>query len=171
MEKQLVVVPNFIDEDQIKYIIGLTQESSTEFYEKENRHRFIVDWNQNPIFHELAVKVCRQFNTDLESLEYGAQVFIHNESGQTYYHTDALNQANGKRRYCTALLYLNDDYLGSYLDFPYLGTRIKPQKGMMIAYPIVDETGEMNTVFGHSASIITKGIKYMCVFTLIESIA
>jgi hypothetical protein len=170
MKQELSVVPNLVNEEQIAYIINLAKEAAPEFYERENRHRFVFDWNADPIFKQLAETVCEQLNATVDELEYGVQVFIHHEGGQTFYHTDALSEANGKRRNCTALVYLNDDYLGSYLDFPYLGSRIKPQRGMMIAYPLTNENNEMNETFGHSASMITKGTKYMCVYTILEEV-
>jgi hypothetical protein len=66
------------------------------------------------------------------------------------------------------LFYLNEDFKGSKIEFPFLGVTWQPKKNTMLSYPLVNEFGEMNKLTSHSASIITEGTKYMCYFDIKE---
>lgn len=62
--------------------------------------------------------------------------------------------ANG--RSVSAIVYLNDDYEGGELEFPYHGIRIKPRAGMLIVFP-------SSFPYAHIAHPIRSGTKYAIV--------
>lgn len=175
-KSQLIVVPNFVSESQIGYIMGLADQSAPQrdqpqdggavSYSRENRDRWVYSWHDDPVLNQIARNVATQLDVTLDNLEAGMQLFAHYEGGQTFHHADVLNNNGINYRSATVLLYFNDDYDGSYISFPYQGTQIKPSRGSLISYPLsVDEQTQDNR-FSHSASIITKGTKYMGIFTL-----
>jgi hypothetical protein len=59
-------------------------------------------------------------------------------------------------RVISAICYLNDDYTGGELEFPYHGIKIKPQAGMLIMFP-------SSFAYQHIAHPITSGTKYAMV--------
>jgi Rps23 Pro-64 3,4-dihydroxylase Tpa1-like proline 4-hydroxylase len=60
-------------------------------------------------------------------------------------------------RVVSMLIYLNDEYAGGELEFPYLGVKHKPNTGDVILFP-------SNYTFSHIAHPVTEGTKY-CVVT------
>lgn len=59
-------------------------------------------------------------------------------------------------RILSALCYLNSDYEGGEIEFPYFKIKIKPQPGMVILFP-------SNFAYAHIAHPVTKGTKYSLV--------
>jgi len=59
-------------------------------------------------------------------------------------------------RALSVLVYLNGDYTGGELEFPYFGIKIKPEPGMMIIFP-------SNYAYTHIARPVTSGTKYALV--------
>ncbi len=94
------------------------------------------------------------------------QVFETHNGGETFVHSDNLSGSTMVKRSDSVLFYLNDDYDGGCVDFPYINTRIMPSKGMMIYFPIVNKYGQQAEDFAHSAGVITRGYKRMCYLTL-----
>lgn len=170
------MVPEFLSSSQIGYIMGLADKNAVEYespktngavtYERENRDRWVYNWNSDPVLLKIAGDVAAQLDVSVGDLEAGMQLFAHYEGGQTFFHADTLgNNGNDYRSY-TVLLYLNDDYTGSYIDFPYQDLRIKPTKGVLISYPLGVDENTQDLRFSHSASLIAKGTKYMAIFTV-----
>ena len=62
----------------------------------------------------------------------------------------------GIGRAISALVYLNDDYEGGEIEFPFFNVKIKPQAGMMLLFP-------SNYAYTHIAHPITNGTKYALV--------
>lgn len=61
-----------------------------------------------------------------------------------------------KDRVVSILVYLNDDYEGGELEFPYFNFKYKPKAGDIILFP-------SNYTFSHIAHPVTKGTKYSIV--------
>ena len=59
-------------------------------------------------------------------------------------------------RIISALVYLNDDYEGGELEFPWFGIKIKPKAGMLILFP-------SNFAYRHIAHPVKSGTKYALV--------
>ena len=86
-----------------------------------------------------------------ESLQHEGFQILKYEGGEEYKaHYDGLN------RVVSCLIYLNDDYEGGELEFPFFKIKIKPQKGMMILFP-------SNYAYTHIAHPVTRGTKYCLV--------
>ncbi len=60
------------------------------------------------------------------------------------------------KRAISALVYLNDDYVGGELEFPNFKVKIKPEPGMLILFP-------SNFAYRHIAHPVTEGTKYALV--------
>lgn len=56
-------------------------------------------------------------------------------------------------RVLSALLYLNDDYVGGEITFPHIGFSKKPEAGSLIFFP-------SNFVFVHEVNAVTEGTRY-----------
>lgn len=159
-------VPDFVDEETINYI--MSKATSTEYFQRENRNRTVLDNINDPIINKLVKDACKVLNYNYDNIEYGLQVFTQYKGGETFLHTDSVFEDVQGKRIASVLFYLNDDFEGSYIDFPYIGIRIVPKKGMMITYPLINEWNEQDKRWSHSASVITKGTKVMCYFSIKE---
>jgi hypothetical protein len=62
----------------------------------------------------------------------------------------------GIGRAITAICYLNDNYQGGEIEFPYFKLKIKPQPGMLMLFP-------SNYAYSHIAHPVTDGVKYALV--------
>jgi len=87
------------------------------------------------------------FPEDFQMLKYsgGQEYKPHSDGGTSFV-----------PRQVTAICYLNDDYEGGDLEFPYFGIKIQPQKGMLILFP-------SNFAYAHAALPVTEGVKYSMV--------
>lgn len=65
-------------------------------------------------------------------------------------------------RQVTAICYLNNDYEGGEIEFPYFGVKIKPEPGMLILFP-------SNFAYAHAALPVTSGTKYSLVTWMTDS--
>ncbi len=93
-----------------------------------------------------------RYNFKMEFME--AINFVRYNPGQHFsVHTD-----HGFSYNCTlsSIVYLNDDYKGGELWFPYLEINFKPQKGDVIFFP-------STYIYAHGAMPVTDGIKYSAV--------
>lgn len=59
-------------------------------------------------------------------------------------------------RQVSALCYLNNNYDGGEIEFPYFKVKIKPEPGMLILFP-------SNFAYAHAAKPVTNGFKYTLV--------
>lgn len=62
----------------------------------------------------------------------------------------------GRGRHLSVLLYLNDNFEGGELEFPFHKVKIKPQAGMLLLFP-------SNYAYAHIAHPVTQGTKYAIV--------
>ena len=76
------------------------------------------------------------------------------EVGEEY--KEHVDCGNGVFRTLSAILYLNDDYVGGELVFPELDLVIKPKAGDLLLFP-------SNFSYVHKAAPITSGTKYSVV--------
>lgn len=103
------------------------------------------------------LKTCLQdyesrFNFKMEYME--AINFVKYKEGNHFsVHTD-----HGFSYTCTlsTVAYLNDDYDGGELWFPYMNIKLKPQKGDVIFFP-------STYIFAHASLPVTNGTKYSAV--------
>lgn len=87
------------------------------------------------------------FPEDFQLLKYsgGQEYKPHSDGGTSFI-----------PRQVTAICYLNDDYTGGELEFPYFGIKLQPQKGMLVLFP-------SNFAYAHAALPVSEGIKYSLV--------
>lgn len=168
---ELRVCPNFLTNEESNYIIGKCNENrnSEPFYTRENRNRVILSCNSDEIVKNIFIRSCLHlgYQTSEEEIKQSyLQVFLQYAEGETFWHMDSLapNNEEDSIRKRSILFYLNDNFSGSEISFPYLGVTFKPKKNTMITYPLINEFGEMNRLTSHSASLLTNGNKYMCYF-------
>jgi hypothetical protein len=93
-----------------------------------------------------------RYNFKMEFME--SINFVRYEVGQHFsVHTD-----HGFSYTCTlsSLVYLNDDYEGGELWFPYINLKFKPKKGDVLFFP-------STYIFAHGAMPVTEGVKYSAV--------
>nr|WP_293845260.1 hypothetical protein [uncultured Arsenicibacter sp.] len=171
LKQGIAAVPDFLEETEIDYLLNKAKEKINEepLHTRENRHRSTLDQRFDPVVSDIVVRACRYFGYDYDHVEPGMQLFTQYTGGQTYTHVDSVHESEQGRRMASVLFYLNNDYQGSYIDFPYSGIRVKPKRGMMITYPLINEFDEQDIRFTHSASIITEGTKVMCYFSVKET--
>lgn len=168
IQQELRIFPNFVTTDEINHIIARSNLVKTENFNNENRDRWTPHVSQDQVIADLIKRACDKLGYEYDNIEPSMQVFIQHEGGQTFWHTDSLYEDYQGKRISSVLFYLNDDFSGSHIHFPYLGIDWTPQKGAMVAYPLINEYGEQDKLWSHSASIITRGTKYMCYFSLKE---
>lgn len=104
------------------------------------------------------IPYCRKYNIE-ENLTHEPYSMLKYSDGEEYIaHYDG-NVKSG--RTISTIAYLNDDYEGGELEFPYHGVKIKPQAGMLIVFP-------SNFAYSHIAHPVTSGTKYAIVTWLRE---
>jgi hypothetical protein len=163
----LKIYPGFLTKKEIEYLAGLFESEkindSEPFF---NRDRLIQYLDKNEVLNKTAIRVIETIGIKDHDFENSVQFFKQQEGGKTPLHCDSLAANEGAKRSVSVLIYLNDDYEGGNLDFPYLNTRISPTVGMMICFPIVNRYGEQAENYSHSVSVITRGNKRVCYMTL-----
>ena len=167
-QQSIRLFPNFLTKEECDYFISKMEIKEGEFYSNENRNRATFPVDNDNVLRGIVQKACAALGYDYNNIENGFQLFKQYEGGQTYSHTDSVHEDYQGKRIASILFYLNEDFDGSYIDFAYLGVRVKPKAGTMIAYPLLNEYNEQDKLWTHSASLITKGTKYMCYFSLKE---
>ncbi len=164
--QDIKIVPDFLSSKDCEFIMSLCNNS--EYFSNENRNRTVILINQYSEIQNIVNKACLKLGYNLINVEPSLQIFKQYKGGQTFLHCDSVHEDNKGKRIASVLFYLNDDFDGSYIDFPYIGLRISPKKGTMINYPLLNEWGEQDLKWAHSASVITKREKIMCYFSIKE---
>jgi predicted 2-oxoglutarate/Fe(II)-dependent dioxygenase YbiX len=99
------------------------------------------------------IPYARKFSIAEELWHEGYSMLRYNVGEEYKLHYDTTTKMG---RAISAICYLNDDYEGGELEFPYFGVTIKPEKGMLILFP-------SNFAYAHVARPITAGSKYALV--------
>ncbi|EDO49036.1 predicted protein [Nematostella vectensis] len=79
-------------------------------------------------------------------------------------HTDCVvyeGEPEKRDRYATILVYLQDVEEGGETDFPLLGIKVKPKKGLALVWNSMDARGNCDPLSLHDAKQVTKGHKYI----------
>lgn len=89
-------------------------------------------------------------------------------------HIDALEkyqlQEFGPQRLWTAILYLDDEFIGGETCFPFLKECVKPEKGTLVCWPNVDSDGNIIRIHRHYGKKITDGEKNILIFLYYKQI-
>ena len=67
----------------------------------------------------------------------------------------------GGQRTITAMAYLNDVEAGGITEFPELGVKITPERGMLVVWNNATPSGEVNHATMHAALPVEAGVKYV----------
>ena len=90
-----------------------------------------------------------------------APIVLKYQTGQEYkMHADA---GGGNSRVLSLVWYINDEYTGGELEFPYFDKKIKPPANSMIFFP-------SNYIYAHIAHPVQTGTKYAGVSWLLEDV-
>jgi len=86
-------------------------------------------------------------------------IILKYQTGQQYkMHADA---GGGNQRVLSLVWYINDDYTGGELEFPFFNRKIKPPANSMIFFP-------SNYIYAHIAHPVVENVKYAVVSWLLE---
>jgi predicted 2-oxoglutarate/Fe(II)-dependent dioxygenase YbiX len=86
-------------------------------------------------------------------------IILRYQTGQKYdMHADA---GGGNNRVLSLVWYVNNEYEGGEIDFPYFGYKLKPPANSMIFFP-------SNYIYAHIAHPVTDGTKYAVVMWILE---
>lgn len=161
---EITIVPDFLTNFEINKLTSNLQDN--EYFQNENRNRTVINKLE---VKDLVEKICLKLNLNYNNIEEGIQVFKQLEGGQTFLHTDSVyKNETGKQRTRSVLLYLNEDFKGSVIEFPTLGISIPAKKGLMISYPLLDEWNRQDIRMAHQTSLITEGYKVMAYLSIME---
>jgi len=90
-----------------------------------------------------------------------APIVLKYQTGQEYkMHADA---GGGNNRVLSLVWYVNDDYVGGELEFPYFNYKLKPPANSMIFFP-------SNYIYAHIAHPVQENTKYAVVSWILEDI-
>lgn len=157
--------PDFLSAEECRMIIAKFQFESD--HKRENRDRSILN-TEDPDISKIVDRVATKLGIDRKRFDTTIQFFKQYAGGQTFLHCDSLHEDDKGRRVGSVLFYLNTEFIGSDINFPYSRVTIQPSRGGMIAYPLVDEWSIQSKYFAHEASVITQGTKYMCYLSIKE---
>ena len=171
----LIIQPSSIPEQHIQELLQLTTQKTSNatvgsYKEKVELETRNTEWY--PIPYQMLQNLTSatfscyksfiepKYNSTVKNIE-PTQFLSYPVGGHYIEHNDSENFENGewKRvapRDISILFYLNDNYTGGELEFTQLGLTIKPQKGMMIAFPSYKE-------FAHKVHPVTSGVRYSLV--------
>ncbi|MDP6979214.1 MAG: 2OG-Fe(II) oxygenase [Myxococcota bacterium] len=111
-------------------------------------------------------RIAEVTETDLHCQE-PLQVTHYDEHEYYVPHQDALGSGGAETgeagdRYCTLIVYLNDDYGGGCTCFYRIGARVKPERGKAVLfYNLTDDGSKPHPLSLHGAEPITHGEKWL----------
>lgn len=123
-------------------------------------HNAIFPWvDETPFVHAINRRIAMASNSAVECGE-PLQV-LHYEEGQEYRrHSDALTgQAN--QRIMTALIYLNDSYVGGETAFPELGISLRGENGDLLLFRNTLSDGHIHPKAVHIGRPVIAGEKWL----------
>jgi predicted 2-oxoglutarate/Fe(II)-dependent dioxygenase YbiX len=98
---------------------------------------------------------CLWWKTKGHVLSYsdGASLGLHADNDINYKPNFEPDYQLGTKHVLAAIAYLNDDYEGGEIEFPYLGIKYAPKAGDILMFPA-------NFIYAHEVNKITKGTRY-----------
>lgn len=119
--------------------------------------------NREQIGKQLKIKLSKDLKWDLDafekiqftSYEYGEEYSPHYDAFEHEIVCDEIRQ-----RLYTAIIYLNDNFMGGHTNFPKLDIDVKPEKGAMLLFSnCIDSTNFLNPFMLHGSTPIESGKK------------
>jgi prolyl 4-hydroxylase len=153
--------PNFLTEDECNLLIGLGESGALQFgqisSDKLGYRKAKVRWFYEG---ELIDRIKSEIEkiTDISKEKHETFHFVkYSISGEYKPHFD------GKNRIKTALIYLNDGFVGGETYFPNLDRKIIPQIGKLIIWDNITPEGENDPESWHAGLPVEFGTKYIAV--------
>ena len=114
---------------------------------------------EDPAIHALNRRLSKASDTRYEQAE--PLLVLRYQPGQQYRpHLDALPSLENQR-VVTALVYLNDDYVGGETEFPHLGLKVKGRKGDVLVFRNTRPDGSPDPLSEHAGLPVLDGIKHL----------
>ncbi|MES2698138.1 MAG: 2OG-Fe(II) oxygenase [Pseudomonadota bacterium] len=114
---------------------------------------------EDPAIHALNRRLAKASKTTYEQAE--PLLVLRYQHGQEYRpHLDALPGLENQR-ITTALVYLNEDYLGGETEFTRLGLKVKGQKGDVLVFRNTQADGSPDPLSEHAGLPVLNGVKYL----------
>lgn len=178
---RVLVVPGFLDRGECARLTNLagklkaeegavTRERDGQLVTEQSAYRVttvIKTFDVPEIFVPIVARALREhvepeFDKKIEWFEW-PDVLFYRPGGRYDVHTDADLRDKESRRWrrvmdrdFSLLIYLNDEFIGGQLEFPERGQTIRPQAGMLVAFP-------SDHRFAHAALPVESGSRYVIV--------
>ena len=169
------IINDFIKADDIKKLLTLIGKAKPKDLDHEvpNHKNYtpskILDENNNSEIFSLVNSYIDSIHREINTVfsidvhkETDYSVVVYSEGEYLHPHFDAMTDKyhenrtpNGhESRDISSVLYLNDDYLGGVLGFPFLNLSIKPPAGCLVIFPSSEK-------YTHLVDPIEKGLRYI----------
>ena len=112
-------------------------------------------WPSNRLEPISIVRYCRGEEYKPHHDDYAPIYYYYKKYAETNKLTTAGNRVS------TALIYLNDNFLGGETKFPKIAKSIKPVTGKLVTWNNIDNCGIRIEEALHCGAIVTSGIKYI----------
>jgi prolyl 4-hydroxylase len=155
-------IPNYLTEHECSMLIGLGESGRLDpggiSSEKLGYRKAKVSWLKvnSPLVDKIKSDVAEMTGYPVENQE-DFHFVKYNVDGEYKVHTD------GKDRPKTALVYLNDGFVGGETEFPKLNIIIKPEVGKLVIWDNTLEDGSSDPNSLHAGLPIIAGTKYIAV--------
>lgn len=128
----------------------------TQSVDMGKKQAVIEDWFRRACLEKFGGHSVAEWFEKPQVLRYapGGKYAIHSDS--EHFDFEARRFYRFIDRDFSMLIYLNDEYEGGELNFPWLNYRYRPQAGDLVIFP-------SNHIFSHESLPITRGIKYALV--------
>lgn len=114
---------------------------------------------EDPAIHALARRLAAASGTDYVQGE--PLIILRYQPGQQYHrHFDALPGLQNQR-IKTALVYLGSGYEGGETEFPRIGLKVRGEKGDVVVFRNVDESGQPDPLSEHAGLPVRRGTKFL----------
>ena len=158
-------IPNYLTEHECSMLIGLGESGQLDAGRVSNHkltyRKARVTWlkTQSPLVDKIKNDVAELTGYPVENQE-DFHFVKYNTDGEYKVHTD------GKDRPKTALVYLNDGFVGGETEFPKLNIIIKPEIGKLVIWDntLEDGSGDPNSL--HAVLPIIAVNKYIAVICI-----
>ena len=155
-------IPNYLTENECSMLIGLGESGQLDSGRVSNNkfgyRKAKVTWlkTYSSLVEKIKNGVAEITGFPIENQE-DFHFVKYNTDGEYKVHTD------GKDRPKTALVYLNDGFIGGETEFPKLNMIIKPETGKLVIWDntLEDGSGDPNSL--HAGLPVIAGTKYIAV--------
>jgi prolyl 4-hydroxylase len=175
-QAEIFAVSDFLNPDECDHLIAMIDRVAkpSDLFEESYQEGYRTSYSGDVEAHDSFVRMIERRLSDLLgiALDWGERF-----QGQRYYpgqefkaHCDWFDTAagywtnevqRGGQRSWTAMAYLNDVDEGGITEFPHLGVRVTPERGLLLVWNNATTEGEINTATLHAALPVEKGVKYV----------